>query len=254
MSDWEIMAGDCLEVMPALPEASARLVFADPPYNIGVDYGEGYDDLLPPDEYNARIRARVEAAARLLTPDGSLWLLLNHERAYDIAMIVPCREVGLHWRQTIVWYETFGVNMNERQRKFSRTSRQLFWFTKHERKFVFNSRAPEVRRLSARQLKYKDKRANPDGKLLDDVWFIPRVAGTHGERVEGFPTQLPLRLLRPIIAVASDPGDLVVDPFCGSGTSGKAAMTMGRRYVGVELSAPFAARARERIGGLPLAI
>ncbi len=100
-------------------------------------------------------------------------------------------------------------------------------------------------------MKYRDRRANPAGKIWDDVWGInppiPRVRGTFTERLAGLPTQLPLDLLRPIVGCASDPGNLVVDFFNGSGTTGEACIRSGRRYLGVEKSGRFAELARERL-------
>ena len=229
--------------MPTLETGSVRLVFADPPYNQGVDYGPHHDDEMTPEDYLAWCESWLKAAVRLLTPDGSLWLLVSYEWAWQFVPIAM--RAGLQLRQWITWYETFGVNCT---RKFNRCSRPLLWFIRNPIRFVFNPDA--VRRLSDRQAKYGDKRANPAGKLWDDVWIIPRVAGTHGERLPEFPTQLPIRLLRPIVGCASNPGDSVLDPFAGSGTSGAAAVEVGRRYVGIEKSRRFAARARMRLEGL----
>ena len=240
---WKIIPGDCLEVMATLRAGSVRLIFADPPYNQGVDYGPHHDDEMTPAAYLAWCQSWFNAAVRLLTPDGSLWLLVSHEWAWQLVPIA--KGAGLDLRQWVTWYETFGVNCT---RKFNRTSRPLLWFVRNPARFVFNPDA--VRRLSDRQTKYNDKRANPDGKLWDDVWTIPRVAGTHGERIRDFPTQLPVRLLRPIVGCASDPGDLVLDPFAGSGTSGQAAVELGRRYTGIERGERFAARAKMRLEGL----
>ena len=142
---------------------------------------------------------------------------------------------GLYFRNTIKWHETFGNNCT---RKFGRTSRPIHYFTKHPKWFVLPS---------DRQVKYADKRANPAGKVMDDVWAIPRVAGTHAERIAGSPTQLPIALLQRIVAVASDPGDLVLDPFSGSATTGVAAAEEGRRYVGVEINAEYVERSTARL-------
>jgi hypothetical protein len=112
--------------------------------------------------------------------------------------------------------------------------------------------AETVNRPSDRQAKYLDKRANPDGKTCDSVWGvsppIPRLTGTCAERLPDFPTQLPLDLLRPMVGCASDPGDLVIDPFAGSATTGVAALVAGRRFLGIERQAKFAdlAAARQR--------
>jgi site-specific DNA-methyltransferase (adenine-specific) len=96
-----------------------------------------------------------------------------------------------------------------------------------------------VTRPSDRQTKYADKRAVDGGKIWDDVWQIPRLTGHAEERVPDFPTQLPIALVEPIVLCASMPGDLVVDPFSGSGTTGAAALSNGRKYVGIERSEKF---------------
>ena len=100
---------------------------------------------------------------------------------------------------------------------------------------------------SARQTKYNDRRAAPGGKIMGDVWQISRVCGTFHERVEGVPTQLPRELVSRIIGVSSNPGDLVLDPFAGSGTTLAVAKEMGRRAIGIELNAEYAAIAGGRV-------
>jgi DNA modification methylase len=247
---WCILPGDCVERFRQRRDggmAKARLIFADPPYNIGVDYGDHYDDARSADDFERWCREWIIEAAGNLSDDGSFWLLVNHEWAWVLAGIAT-QDVGLHLNQWITWYESFGVNCSG---KFNRCSRPLLWFTKDPKRFVFNEHAAEIRRESDRQAKYNDPRANPDGKLWDDVWGvnppIPRLTGTSAERVPGFPTQLPLSLLRPIIAAASDPGDLVIDPFCGSGSTGAACLELGRKFLGFELSDDFAALAEKRL-------
>jgi DNA modification methylase len=241
-----ILEGDCLDVMPTLAAESARLVFADPPYNIGIDYGEHHDDRMPPAEYLDWCRRWIGEAARLLTPDGSMWVLINWEWADHFGLML--REAGLHRRRWIVWYETFGVNCSN---NFNRTSRPLFHMVKDPRpgRCVFHKGA--VNRPSDRQAKYNDPRADPDGKIWDDVWGInpriPRLVGNAKERIKGFPTQLPKKLLRPIIGCATDPGDLVVDPFSGSATTAYVATELGRRCIGIEESSRFARLSRLRL-------
>lgn len=247
-ANWQIHQGDCLDVLPGL--APARLIFADPPYNLGIDYGAGAAaDRLPHDQYLAWCAKWIRSCADRLTDDGSLWVLIDNKYADYFGLML--REAGLHRQHWIIWYETFGTNC---RKKFNRTSRHLFHCTKHPTRFVFNRDA--VNRLSDRQLIYHDKRANPDGKNWDDVWgvprkdgvgAIPRVCGTPNERIPGFPTQLPLALLRPIVGCASDPGDLVIDPFCGSATTGVAAAELGRSFIGIEVQPRFAELARERL-------
>jgi site-specific DNA-methyltransferase (adenine-specific) len=245
---WEILHGDCLEVLPYLPPA--RLIFADPPYNLGIDYGAGIKaDQLTHDQHLAWCATWMQACADRLTDDGSLWVLIDNRYADYFGVML--REIGLHRQHWIIWYETFGTNC---RKKLNRCSRHLFHCTKHPTRFTFNRDA--VNCPSDRQTTYHDKRANPDGKNWDDVWgvtrkdgsgAIPRVCGTHKERIAEFPTQLPLALLRPIIGCASNPGDLVIDPFCGSATTGLAAVELGRSFVGIEKQPRFVELARGRL-------
>lgn len=235
---WEVREGDCLDVLRGIEPGSARLVFADPPYNIGVDYGQGRAaDSLPEGEFVAWSSRWIKACARLLSDDGSMWVLIGDEYADHFGILL--REAGLHRRAWIKWYESFGVNTPN---NFNRCSRHLFYCVRDPRRFVFNADA--VSRPSDRQAKYNDPRADPAGKTWDDVWGInppiPRLVGNASERLPDFPTQLPLDLLMAVVGCASEPDDLVVDPFNGSGTTGVASLRLGRRYIGAEKSAEFA--------------
>jgi site-specific DNA-methyltransferase (adenine-specific) len=245
---WQVIEGDCLEELPKLPASTARLIFADSQYNIGIDYGNGAAaDRLPDAEYLDLARRWMTECARLLAPDGSLWVLIGPQHAAHFDLIL--QEVGLHLRGRIVWYESFGQNCPD---NFNRCHRYLFYAVKDPRRFIFNAEA--VSRPSDRQTKYNDKRADPAGKVWDDVWGInppiPRLTGTCDERLPGFPTQLPLGLLLPIVGCASDPGDLVLDPFSGSATTGVAALRNNRRYLGIEKSPEFARLSRRRIAAV----
>jgi site-specific DNA-methyltransferase (adenine-specific) len=254
---WRIVTGDVLEETG--PDVGGpRLIFADPPYNVGVDYGEGKEaDLLPEYDYYVWCSRWIAACHRVLADDGTLWLLIDHEHAAVIELILrgsfllptALRGPAFHVRSRVTWYETFGVNCPD---KFNCCSRRLFYCVKDRNAFAFN--ADPVTRPSDRQAKYRDRRAAPGGKLWDDVWGvnppIPRLTGTSAERLPDFPTQLPLALVTPIVLCASDPGDLVLDPFSGSGTTGVAAVRNGRRYLGVEKNPAFAALSRDRLRAL----
>jgi DNA modification methylase len=239
-----ITTGDCIEQLTAMPAGSVNLVVADPPYNIGIDYGNGEKaDRLPAADYIEWTRRWIEAAARALVPDGSMWVICGQEYGahHDLAM----QAAGLTMRSRITWYETFGTNC---RKKFNRTSRPVFYAVKHPSRFTFNAAAVTV--PSARQLKYGDKRAATGGKIMDDVWSIPRVCGTFKERVKGVPTQLPVELVSRIVLCSSNPGELVVDLFAGSGTTGVVTAIHDRRFHGIELRKKFAALARQRIAGV----
>ena len=238
---WQIIQGDCLKELAKLNADSARLVFADPPYNIGVDYGEGARaDALPADDYLAWCEEWMQACVRVLTPDGSLWVMICDEWADHFGVIL--RRVGVQRRSWIKWYETFGVNCHN---NFNRCSRHIFYCVRAPKRFVFNVDA--VTRSSDRQTKYQDKRANPAGKLWDNVWQIPRLVGNAAERVPDVPTQVPLAIMRAIVGCASDPGDLVVDPFNGGGSTGVAAIEGRRRYIGIEKNQRYCEISEKRL-------
>jgi site-specific DNA-methyltransferase (adenine-specific) len=162
----------------------------------------------------------------------------------------------------VIWYYTFGVNCVN---GFSRSHTHLFHFVKNPNRFTFNRLNPQIRVQSARQLVYADARANPNGRLPDntwitrpqdapqsfspshDTWYFGRVAGTFKER-EGFHgCQMPEQLLARIIRASSNPQDLVLDPFGGSGTTLCVAKKLGRQWMGFELSEEYANRIQERL-------
>jgi site-specific DNA-methyltransferase (adenine-specific) len=238
---WRIILGDCTQEMRRMNAGTVQLIFADPPYNIGVDYGRGARaDRLADDDYLAWCKEWIDGSVRLLTEDGSLWVMINDEYADHFGLLL--RNAGLHRRAWIKWYESFGVNCTN---NFNRCSRHIFYCVKNLRRFVFNADA--VSRPSDRQRIYADKRAARHGKLWDNVWCIPRLVENSKERLPDFPTQLPLALVCPIVLCASNRGDLVLDPFSGSGTTGVAAVEHGRRFTGIERLPRFAALSKRRI-------
>lgn len=243
---WSILNVDVYKGLDSIAAdwPKARLIFADPPYNIGIDYGNGVKaDLLKPDRYMAWVNGWITRAIDCLTPDGSLWVMIGDEYAAEYGVLLKSK--GLTIRNWIKWYETFGANCAN---KFNRTSRHIFYCVRDPNNFVFNS--DPVSRPSDRQTKYNDKRANPAGKIWDDVWMIPRLTQSCNERIPQFPTQLPLDLVSAIVECASMPGDLVVDPFNGSGTTGAASLTSGRKYIGIELNEHFADLTAKRFQAL----
>ena len=251
-----ILTGDCLSILPTLPAGIADLVFADPPFNIGLDYPD-YDDSRPPGEYLTQMEACFGAIRRVLSPTGSLFVAIGPQ--YQAELCVLLKGLGFHWRNTIVWHYTFGP---AQQQKFTPSWAAVHYFTADPKRFTFHGDA--VRVPSARQLKYNDRRANPKGKLPDDVWVlrpqdeeecfrpdadvwhVPRVAGTFRERV-GHVCQMPMEVLERIVRGASSPGDLVLDPFAGTGTALAAAKRLGRKWLGVEMSEGTADLARSRL-------
>jgi hypothetical protein len=222
------------------PPGAARLVFADPPFNIGYRY-DGYDDARAYRDYVDWSRRWIECSARVLAPDGSLYVAIGDDYAAEIRLIG--RELGLTLRNWIIWHYTFGQNMRD---KFVRAHTHVLYFVRDRRRFVFHG--DQLRFPSARHTEYADRRAHPDGRLPDDVWTeYPRVCGTFRERQGWHGCQMPEALLARIILASSDPGDVVLDPFVGSGTTVAAAVKLGRIGVGIEQSPDYAAAARLRL-------
>jgi site-specific DNA-methyltransferase (adenine-specific) len=227
--------------LPKIEPGTVRLVFVDSPYNEGVDYGDGPDaDRLPRDRFLSWCREWLDACVRVLTPDGSLWVLISEDYADAFGLML--REVGLHRRRWLIWEETFGVHLED---NFGRCARHLFYCVKDPERFVFHADA--VRVPSARQKVYGDKRADQDGRVMPNVLHFSRVMGNHPERLPDIPTQLPLDLLRMVVGCASDPGDLVLDPFSGSATTGAACIELGRRFLGIEDKAEFVRLSQQRL-------
>ena len=255
----QIIHGDSIKTLNDGPEGWVDLVFADPPFNIGYLY-HGYNDEKNDNEYLDFSRDWMKAVHRSLKPTGSFFLAIGDEYAADLCVIAK-RDVGFHLRNWIIWHYTFG---QQPKNKFARSHTHILYFTKDPGVFTFNPDA--VRVASARQTTYGDRRANPKGKLPDDVWFlrpqeatepmfapegdtwnVSRVCGTFKEREGWHGCQMPIAVLDRIIKSASNPGDLVLDPFNGSGTTVVAAALLGRKYVGIDQSAEYVAYARKRL-------
>jgi DNA modification methylase len=229
---YTLVVGDCAARLAADKPHMARLIFADPPYNEGIDYGRGRRaDAMKEDKYAAFCDGWIEQCARTLASDGSFFVM-NSVRNLRLMLDLGAKH-KLHLRNVICWSETFG---NYTPGNFSPCWRPICYFTKSRDTFVWHG--DQVLIESDRLKKYGDKRANPEGKVPSNVWTeFPRLVDNAKERVAGFPTQLPLALVERIVLVASNPGDYVLDPFNGSGTTGEACLRHARPYVGIDLEA-----------------
>ena len=249
---------DCVKGLAHLPPGSVDLAFADPPFNIGYQY-DVYDDRQDEEKYLDWCRQWMRGVVDALKPTGTFWLAIGDEYAAELKLIAQ-KELGLICRNWVIWYYTFGVHCKQ---KFSRSHAHLFYFVKDRKQFTFNDEA--VRVPSARQLVYADARANPKGRLPDDTWilrpqdlpdgfrsdgdtwYFPRVCGTFKERVGGHGCQMPERLLGRIIRACSNEGDLVLDPFGGTGTTLVVAKKLRRQYIGFELSPEYTKKIEGRL-------
>jgi site-specific DNA-methyltransferase (adenine-specific) len=256
-----IHQGDCLDSLQRLPTGVIDLAFADPPFNIGYQY-DVYDDNRDYRAYLDWTQAWMAEVSRVLKPHGTFWVAIGDEYAAEIKLLAQ-NELRLVCRSWVIWYYTFGVNCTK---KFSRSHAHLFYFVKDARHFTFND--TEIRVPSARQLVYADARANPNGRLPDDTWilrpqdlhngftpdddtwYFPRVAGTFKERAGFHGCQMPEQLLGRIVRLCSTPGDTVLDPFAGSGTTLAVAKKLGRNWIGFELSEHYAKQASSRVAAV----
>lgn len=251
-----ILTGDCLHWLAEVPAASVDLVFADPPFNIGYDYDQ-YDDHRSREDYLTWAERWLAEVRRVLKPTGAFWLAIGDEYVAEYKVRIDA--MGLTMRNWVVWHYTFGVHC---EKKFTRSHAHLLYYVVDPKRYTFHADA--VRVPSARQLVYADKRANPKGRVPDDTWvlrpqdderffhpasdtwYVPRVCGTFKERVS-HPCQMPEAVLERIITVSTNPGDTVLDPFAGSGTTLVVAKRLGRSYLGIELSENYAAQIRQRL-------
>ena len=235
-----VIAGDCIEFLEQLLLPQADLIFADPPFNIGYTY-DRYNDTREYEDYCAWTERWMTACANVLKPTGSFWVAIGDDYAAEVRLIG--RKLGLNLRNWVIWHYTFG---QATKAKFARSHTHLFYWTKDDKEFTFNDTA--VRTFSDRQRVYNDKRANKAGKIPDDVWAeFPRVCGTFGEREGWNPCQMPETVLARIVRVSSNPGDMVLDPFAGSGTTLAVAKKLARDYLGVELSEDYVREIRKRL-------
>ncbi len=235
-----LIHSDCIPFMQTLPDGCIDLVIADPPFNNGYHY-DVYDDDLHPAIYIRWCHDWMREVARILKPNGTFWLATNDANVANQKVLVDLH-LGLTLRRWCIWHYTFGQNC---ARNFTPSHAHLLYFVKDPKHCTFNADDPDLRIKSARQLA-RDKRANPKGRLPDDVWTLPRLAGTHAER-ENFPCQMALAILRRMIRATSNPGDIVYDPFVGSGTTAVATKQLGRTYLGTDVSENYIKNALKRL-------
>jgi DNA modification methylase len=259
----EVITGDALQVLPTLPAGCASLVYLDPPFNIGLDYGAAYNDRQPAAEYLGRLHSLLQACRRVLCPTGTLWLQMGEQYQGEAAVLL--KEL-FHLRQSIVWAYTFG---NNQRKRFTPAWQALHYATADRKRLTFN--AGPVLVPSWRQLN-GDNRACPKGKVMDSfwemledtgeleaVWRIPRIVGNARERVKdangkSHSCQTPEEVLRWIILPCSNPGELVLDPVCGTGTTLAVAAKYSRRAIGIEVSEQTADLARKRLAAQQTAL
>lgn len=242
-----IIVGDCLTELAKLDDASVDLVFADPPYNLqlpgdlrrpnnsvvdGVD--DAWDQFSSFADYDAFCRAWLEQCRRILKPNGAIWVIGSYHNIFRLG--VTLQDLGFWVHNDIVWRKTNPMP-NFRGKRFTNAHETLIWAGRDARaKVTFN---------------YEAMKAFNDDLQMRSDWLIPICSGPERLKDDGgrkaHPTQKPEALLHRILLATTNPGDVVLDPFLGTGTTGAVARRLGRGFIGIERDPDYAAAARERI-------
>ena len=242
--------GDTLHLLQRMPDAVAQLVITSPPYNIG----KAYERRRSLDEYLAEQAPVIAECVRILRPGGSLcWQVGNHVRAGGILPLdlvlhpLFARHEELVLRNRIVWHFAHGLHC---RRRFSGRYEVVLWYTRGD-DYAFDVDPVRVPQKYPGKRAWKGPRVgeytgHPLGKNPGDVWIFPNVKSNHVEKTI-HPCQFPVELVERFVLAVTQPGDLVVDPYLGVGTTGCAAVAHGRRAAGAELVERYAAIARTRI-------
>jgi modification methylase len=246
-----ILRGDCIEVMRELPERSIDLIFADPPYNLQLENAlsrpdqsrvdavdDDWDKFASFGDYDSFTRDWLSAARRLMKPEATIFVIGSYHNIFRVGAIM--QDLGFWILNDIVWRKANPMP-NFRGRRFTNAHETLIWAARsaEAKGYTFNYEAL--------------KAGNEDCQVRSD-WFLPictgaeRLKDTAGRKTH--PTQKPESLLSRILVSTTKPGDLVLDPFFGTGTTGAAAKRLRRAFVGIERDQTYIAAAEERIAGV----
>lgn len=243
----KIIQGNCIEAMNALPANSVDLVFADPPYNLQLG-----GDLTRPDQskvdavtdawdkfdsfetYDRFTREWLAAARRVLKPTGAIWVIGSYHNIFRVG--ASLQDLGYWIMNDVVWRKSNPMP-NFRGKRFTNAHETMIWAARSEAaKYCFH---------------YEAMKALNDGVQMRSDWEMPICSGHErlktAEGQKAHPTQKPEALLHRLILATTEPGDVVLDPFFGTGTTGAAAKRLGRRWIGIEREAAYIEAARARL-------
>lgn len=240
---------DCLQAMKEIPDELIDLTITSPPYNIGKEY----EELAELDDYLGWCKDWIEQVHRITVDDGTFWLNIGYLEVKGKGLAVPISyllwdKTPFYLLQEVVWNYSAGVACRKR---FSPRNEKLLWFVKDPKSYVFNLddvRDPNVKYPN--QKKNGKLRCNPLGKNPSDVWQISKVTSgknrSSPERTP-HPAQFPVALVERMLKSSSNVGDLVLDPFMGSGSTAECALKNGRYVIGFELKSEYIGYAESRI-------
>lgn len=242
-----IIVGNCLEELAKLPSASVDLVFADPPYNLqlerdllrpnntrvdGVD--DDWDKFSDFADYDRFSRSWLIECRRILKRDGAIWVIGSYHNIFRLGTTL--QDLGYWIQNDVIWRKTNPMP-NFRGRRFTNAHETLIWAGRDQKSRVtFN---------------YEAMKASNDDLQMRSDWLFPICSGPERLKDDGgrkaHPTQKPEALLHRILLATTNPGDVVLDPFFGTGTTGAVARRLGRRWIGIERDRDYARAATERI-------
>lgn len=245
-----IIQGDCIAAMNSLPEASIDLIFADPPYNLqlGGDLhrpdnsrvdavDDAWDKFASFKDYDKFTHDWLKAARRLLKPDGALWVIGSYHNIFRVGATL--QDLGYWILNDIVWRKANPMP-NFKGKRFTNAHETLIWCGRDEK--------------SRPTFNYEAMKAFNDDLQMRSDWFIPICSGNErlkdgaGDKLH--PTQKPEALLARIIMATTRPGDTVLDPFFGTGTTGTVAKQYGRNFIGIEQDARYITGAKKRLAAV----
>ncbi|MBN1391569.1 MAG: site-specific DNA-methyltransferase [Sedimentisphaerales bacterium] len=247
----DIYVGDNREILSQIEAESIDLIFADPPFNWDVDYGK-WQDNMPRDEYLKFTYEWLDACIRVLAPHGSIWINIPDDTVAEVVVYLKNKKLSMiNW---CIWHFRFGQCRNS---NFIVSKAHVLYFAKDPTKRIWNPE--QVFEPSDRATTYADVRTRktqtPGLRVPLDVWYGKywgRIQGNNKERRSRHENQIPEVYMERIIRACSDEGDLVLDPFLGSGTTCTVARALGRRSIGIEYSKTIAKSAFERIKNGPV--
>ena len=242
------------EIMSEIPDNSVDLIVTSPPYNIDIKYGNKtskgkiveskgvkYSDKMSEEEYREMLRKVFQECKRVLKDNGSIWINIKNRLIND--EVVPPFWIqdyfsDMYLKNLLVWNFDWGGSTNKR---FAPRYEFIFWYTMDKKNYTFNLDDVKVPALNYRPDRYKTQLKNPS-----DVWRISMVSGNFAERTN-HPAQYPERLIERVILAGSNKGDVVLDPFMGSGTTAVVAKKLKRNYIGYELVEEYVEMANNRL-------
>ena len=234
-----VILGNCLEVLKTLPSSSVDLIFADPPYGIGKDFGNNKDFFTDVYQYLDWCASWIDECMRVLKENGTMYLMSSVQYMPILDRYVDDKYFIIN---RIIWsYDSSGV---QAKNKFGSTYEPILMFTHHKNsKYIFNSEDILIEAKTGAERKLIDYRKTPPQpyntkKIPSNVWEFNRVRYRMDE-YENHPTQKPEKLLERIILASSNKGDTILDPFSGSFTTSSVAVRLKRKAIGIEINPDY---------------